>query len=53
MTTTAECLCGAIRSPGTLDAAFQSRLVRHIYVRSKAAWWAIHDDLPQFDELPD
>jgi hypothetical protein len=26
---------------------------RHVYVKSKAPWFAISDGLPQFDELPE
>ena len=39
----------------TLGALTDSPTIRptaHIYVGSKAPWFAITDDLPQFDELP-
>ena len=39
-----------VLSAGTLDGDFEQRLVRHIFVGSKAAWWPITDDLPQFEE---
>jgi hypothetical protein len=36
---------------GSLVDAPTIRPTRHIYVGSKAAWFEITDDLPQFDEL--
>jgi hypothetical protein len=36
---------------GSLVDAPTIRPTRHIYVGSKAAWFEIIDDLPQFDEL--
>ncbi len=35
---------------GTLDDSYEGRLVRHIFVGSKASWWEINDSAPQFDE---
>lgn len=37
---------------GTLHDAPSCRPTAHIYVGSKAPWFTITDDLPQFDELP-
>jgi hypothetical protein len=37
---------------GTLVDAPSIRPTAHIYVGSKAPWYEITDDLPQFDELP-
>lgn len=37
---------------GLLDADPQARPQAHIFVGSKAPWYAIHDSLPQFPELP-
>jgi hypothetical protein len=36
--------------PGTLDADYTESLARHIFVGSKAPWWEITDEAPQFDE---
>jgi hypothetical protein len=36
---------------GSLVDAPTIRPTQHIYVGSKAAWFEITDDLPQFDEL--
>ncbi len=38
-------------SMGSLVDAPTIRLTRHIYVGSKASWFEITDDLPQFAEL--
>lgn len=38
---------------GTLADAPSIRPQMHIYVGSKAPWYDITDDLPQFDTLPD
>ena len=35
---------------GSLDQDPHARPAHHIFVGSKAAWYEIHDDLPQFDE---
>jgi hypothetical protein len=37
---------------GVLKDAPSIRPTAHIYVGSKAAWYTISDDLPQYDELP-
>jgi hypothetical protein len=37
---------------GSLVDAPAIRPTKHIFVGSKAAWFEITDDLPQFDELP-
>lgn len=37
---------------GPLDDDPVARPQAHIYVASKAAWYEIADDLPQFDEMP-
>lgn len=34
---------------GTLDGPVEARPLAHFYVGSKADWWLIGDDLPQFD----
>jgi hypothetical protein len=39
-----------ILMPGTLDEAYDGSLARHILVGSKAEWWSITDDAPQFEE---
>ena len=36
--------------PGTLDTAYEGRLARHIFVGSKADWWTITGEAPQFEE---
>ena len=38
---------------GTLVDEPGIRPTRHIYVGSKAQWFTITDDLPQYEELPD
>ena len=38
---------------GTLLNSPSIKLSEHIFVRSKANWFDITDDLPQFDEFPD
>lgn len=38
---------------GVLDDDPQVRARCHVHVASKAPWFEITDDLPQFDELPD
>ncbi len=39
---------------GALAGEPVPRLLRHIFVLSKAPWWEIADELPQFDEhVPD
>jgi hypothetical protein len=38
------------RRPGIADRAPTIRPTEHIFVGSKAAWFEITDDLPQFDE---
>ena len=35
-----------------LDTDPGARPMRHIYVASKAPWYDIADDLPQFAEMP-
>ena len=37
---------------GTVDGDPQVRPTSHIFVGSKAPWYEIEDDLPQFDEWP-
>jgi len=37
---------------GTVDGDPGVRPLAHIFVRSKALWHEIADDLPQFDEWP-
>lgn len=37
---------------GTLDTDPGVRPTRHVFVRSKAPWFDITDDLPQYTELP-
>ena len=37
---------------GTLDQEPSIRPSSHIFVGSKAQWYSITDDLPQFDEFP-
>lgn len=37
---------------GLLDADPGARPEAHIHVASKASWYTIHDDIPQFAELP-
>lgn len=37
---------------GTLDDDPVVRPIVHIHVASKAPWYTIQDDLPQFDEFP-
>lgn len=37
---------------GTLDTPPEAAPRAHIFVGSKAAWFEIHDDLPQFVERP-
>jgi len=37
---------------GTLDTPLGQGPQAHIYVDSKADWWEIHDDLPQYPEAP-
>ena len=42
---------GAIRlRAGTLDAPTNAKLGFHFYVDSKASWWPITDDLPQYPD---
>lgn len=42
---------GVIRlRAGTLDAAADATLGFHFYVDSKAPWWPITDDLPQYPD---
>ena len=41
-----------VLTPGTLDAGYAGRLVRHIFVGSKAGWDVITDDIPQFEAMP-
>jgi hypothetical protein len=38
-------------SLGTLDTPFEPHKQRHIHVRSKAPWFAIHDKWPQSEKL--
>jgi hypothetical protein len=37
---------------GTLETAIDFKPVAHFFVGSKAEWYDIHDDLPQFAERP-
>lgn len=37
---------------GGLDQAPNNRLEGHVYVGSKSPWFAITDELPQFDTVP-
>ena len=37
---------------GTLDTPLDARSTAHMYVGSKAEWFEIHDNLPQFAERP-
>lgn len=37
---------------GNLDGELRKELDAHTYVGSKAPWFEITDDLPQFDEMP-
>jgi len=37
---------------GTLDTPVDGRPALHIFVASKADWFDIHDDAPQYDERP-
>jgi hypothetical protein len=37
---------------GNLDGELRKELDAHTYVGSKAPWYEITDDLPQFDEMP-
>ena len=37
---------------GTLDTPLGQGPQAHIYVDSKADWWEIRDDLPQYPEAP-
>lgn len=37
---------------GTLDTPLDQRPQGHIFVASKADWYDIHDELPQYAELP-
>lgn len=37
---------------GTLDSPLESGPLGHIYTGSKANWFEIHDELPQYFELP-
>ena len=37
---------------GSLDTPVAEKLTAHIFVASKAEWYDIHDDAPQFDERP-
>ena len=38
---------------GSLDGDPGARPSEHIFVRSKAPWFEIHDDLPQYETYPD
>ncbi len=40
----------AARGMGLLDDDPQVRPALHIFVGSKAPWWSITDDAPQFEE---
>lgn len=42
----------AVVPAGILDTDPGARASAHIYVGSKASWFTITDDVPQFDELP-
>ena len=37
---------------GTLDTAVGSKPTAHIFVADKADWYEIHDDAPQYAQLP-
>lgn len=37
---------------GTLDTLLDSKVSAHIFVGSKAEWYDIHDDAPQYEERP-
>ena len=37
---------------GSLDTVIKDKPVAHIFVASKAPWFEINDDLPQYDERP-
>jgi len=37
---------------GTLDTPIDFKPMMHFFAASKAEWYDIHDDLPQFDERP-
>jgi hypothetical protein len=37
---------------GSLDSPHTRGPQGHIFVGSKAEWFEIHDDLPQYQELP-
>ena len=37
---------------GTLDTPLDAKVSTHIFVGSKAEWYDIHDDAPQFEERP-
>ncbi len=37
---------------GTLDTPIDSKTSGHIFVGSKAEWYEIHDDVPQYEERP-
>jgi len=37
---------------GTLDTPVSGRAAAHIFVASKAEWFDIHDDAPQYPERP-
>lgn len=37
---------------GTLDTPIETGPQAHIYVASKAGWWDIRDDLPQYPDAP-
>ena len=37
---------------GTLDKETRVRVAAHVWVRSKPAWYAIADDLPQYEAGP-
>jgi hypothetical protein len=42
----------AVVFPGNLDASPDVRVDAHIFVSSKAPWYTIADDLPQYPEYP-
>lgn len=37
---------------GTLDTPIEAKVSAHIFVGSKAEWYDIHDDAPQYEERP-
>lgn len=37
---------------GTLDTPIKTKTSGHIFVGSKADWYEIHDDMPQYKERP-